>query len=74
MSSLLLPILSPPGLGIYPFPKRANNGPTIMIDPRRELPSRLNSRDSKYSKIYVVRLKSSMSFYASLFILTPKFP
>ncbi|CAI8296160.1 MAG: Uncharacterised protein [Flavobacterium sp. SCGC AAA160-P02] len=57
VSSLLLPILSPPGLGIYPFPKRANKGPTIIIEPRKELPSFLNSGDSKYPKFISSALK-----------------
>ena len=50
MSKRLRPILSPPGRGMYPFPKRANNGPTIIIEPLKELPSFLKFADSKYFK------------------------
>ena len=51
------PILSPPGFGIYPLPKRANNGPTIIIEPLKPLPSSLNSADSKYFKLTSSALK-----------------
>ena len=37
VSSLRLPILSPPGLGMKAYLNLANSGPAIITDPRKRL-------------------------------------
>ena len=70
MSSLLLPILSPPGLGILAIPNLESSGPTIIIDPLMLFPSVLNFSELKDFKLISSALKLYL-FGLIFFTLTP---
>ena len=72
MSNLLLPILSPPGLGIDAEPNLERRGPTNIIDPLNDLASFKNSPLLRYSRFIFFALKEYLPFCSSE-ILTPKF-
>ena len=71
MSNLLLPILSPPGRGMDPFPKRDNIGPTSMIEPRSCFASFLYCEEFRKSILTLSALNSYLPLDRQL-TLTPR--
>ena len=72
VSNLLLPILSPPGLGIEADPNLDRRGPTNIMEPLNDLASSKKFPLFRYSRLIFFALKQYLPFSSSV-ILTPRF-
>src|SRR5210317_506235 len=72
VSNLLLPILSPPGLGIEADPNLERRGPTSIIEPLSDLASSKKSPLLRYLRLMSFALKQNLPL-SSCSILTPRF-